>query len=345
MKKKMSFIFGTLALTLGLSACGVTKNNTDETKEETKTANTETAETTETSWPDGPVTAVLHAAAGGDTDFNARTFATYFEEITGQPMIITNMPGSSGVAATENVKQAKADGNTFLFTHTGPLVVNKVSGLIDYDYSDFDVSNIPAVDGGTILVASKQSGLTSFDDVIKKAKEAPGEIVFGTEFGNYSHLQVLMLQDKADIEFKLADIGSTADKVTNLVGGRIDLAAITYGSVKDYIETGDMIPIAQFNDEANPFLGDIPTLKSKGIDMVMDKPYIVAFPKGTDPAIIKKMSDIAVEISKNEDYAKKIEEGFSQESKAMPTEEALKYLDGIREDYMKYTDILQGANK
>lgn len=339
MKRKLISLLLVMVLVLSITACGATTGNKD------KPSNGGTTEIADDiSWPTAPVNVILHAAAGGDTDFNARTFGTYFEEITGQPLIVTNMAGASGVAATESVRQAATDGYTALFTHTGPLVVNYVSGLIDYNYKEFDVSTIPAIDGGTILVASTQSGLTSMADIIEKSKAAPESLIFGTEFGNYSHLQVLQIENLADIKFRLADIGSTADKVTNLLGGRIDLAAITYGSVKDYIETGEMIAIAQFNAEPNEYLGDVPTLKSMGVDMVMDKPYIIAFPKGTDPAIIEKMSNIALEIGQNPEYQQKLRDGFSQEVKVLGTEDAVEYLDSILEDYMQYSDVLKGAN-
>ena len=339
MKRKILSILLMVSLIITITACGVTTD----TNEKDNNVSSDTSGTV-VDWPTKPVNAVLHASAGGDTDFNARTFATYFEEITGQPLIVTNMPGSSGVASTENVRQSSPDGYTALFTHTGPLVVNYVSGLIDYTYEAFDVSCIPAIDGGTVLVASSQSGLNSMEDIIEKSKSEPESIIFGTEFGNYSHLQVLEIQNQADIEFRMADVGSTSEKITNLLGGRIDLAAITYGSVKDYIETGEMIAIAQFNETPNEYLGDIPTMKSQGIDMVMDKPYIIAFPEGTDPDIVQKMSDIAVEIGKNPEYQAKLKDGFSQEVKVLEREEAIKYLDKTLESFMKHSDVLRSAN-
>lgn len=336
MKRKTLSILLIFALVFTITACGATSGTNETTGSETS------GDTID--WPTKPVNVVLHASAGGDTDFNARTFAKYFEEITGQPLIVTNMPGSSGVASTENVRQSSPDGYTALFVHTGPMIVNYVSGLIDYNYEAFDVSCIPAVDGGTVLVASSQSGLTSMEDIVKKSESEAESVIFGTEFGNYSHLQVLEIENQADIKFRMADVGSTSEKITSLLGGRIDLAAITYGSVKDYIETGEMIPIAQFNETPNEYLGDIPTMKEQGIDMVMDKPYIIAFPEGTDATIVEKMSDIAVEIGKNPEYQEKLKDGFSQEAKVLERVEAIEYLDKTLKDYMEYSDILRGAN-
>ena len=225
------------------------------------------------------------------------------------------------------------------------MVVNYVSGVAEYDFKEFDVSCIPAVDSGTVLVASKQSGIKSLNDLVEKSKAAPQSIIYGTEFGGYSHLQVLMLQDKAGVELKLADIGSTADKVTNLLGGRIDVASIAYGSVKDYVKNGDMIALAQYNEVRNQNLADVPTAKEQGVDMVMDNPYIIAFPKGTDPAIVQKMSEVAVKIGQNSEYAEKLKNGFSQEVRVLNTEEAKEYLQKIEDTYLQYKDQLRNSTK
>lgn len=331
MNKKISKIILLGIATIGLlSACGKDGGSAKSEAE---------------NWPKRPMEVVLHASAGGDTDFNARTFGEFFEKETKKPFVVTNMPGASGLAATENIKATKPDGYKALFTHSGPMVVNYVSGVAEYDFKEFDVSCIPAVDSGTVLVASKQSGIKSLNDLVEKSKAAPQSIIYGTEFGGYSHLQVLMLQDKAGVELKLADIGSTADKVTNLLGGRIDVASIAYGSVKDYVKNGDMIALAQYNEVRNQNLADIPTAKEQGVDMVMDNPYIIAFPKGTDPAIVQKMSEVAVKIGQNSEYAEKLKNGFSQEVRVLNTQEAKEYLQKIEDTYLQYKDQLRNSTK
>ncbi|MCG1013107.1 tripartite tricarboxylate transporter substrate binding protein [Tepidanaerobacter sp. GT38] len=334
MKKTWAFIIiGVLIMTL-LVGCGAKE-------EAANNAANNTGNSEEINWPDKAFEVVLHAAAGGDTDFNARTFAQYFEEITGQPMVVTNMDGAGGTIATQTVLNSPADGTKALFTHIGPLIVNEVSGLIDYNFEAFDIATIPAVDTSTILVASKSSGIKSYEDLVEKAKAEPEKIIYGTELGGFSHLQGLLLQERAGIKLQIVDAGSASEKVAHLLGDRIDLAAISYGTVKDHINTGDMVAIAQFGAERNPLLGDIPTFKEKGVDLVIDKPYVIAFPKGTDPAIIKRMSDIAVEVSQIPEYGEKLEKGFYQTVQVYETEEAIEYLRSIREDFMKYKTVLR----
>ena len=293
-------------------------------------------------WPTKPVQVIVPAGAGGDTDFNARQMARYFEKIAGKPMVVTNVNGGGGTIAMAQVQGAAPDGHTLFFGHTGMLIVNEVSGLIDYKFdAKMDISCIPAIDKGIVFIASKKSGFKGLQDVVTKAKAQPGTVIYGTELGGYSHLQGLMFAKQAGVQLKVVDVGSASDKITSLLGGRIDLASISFGPVKDYASTGDMTMVAQFSKERNPLLGDIKTFNEQGVSFDMEKPYIIAFPKGTDPAIIKKMADVMQQITKDPAYAKALEDGFKQPVSFLHTKEAVAHLNKVRDDFMQYKDLLR----
>lgn len=296
----------------------------------------------EVKWPTRPIQVVVIANPGGDTDFNARTMAKYFNQITGKTMVVTNVAGGGGTLAAEQVKGAAADGNTILFTHPGQLIVNEVAGLTEDSYEVFDISCIAGVDKSTVFVASKQSGVTSMQDLVDKSKANPGSITYGTEMGSFSHLQGLMLEKLSGAKLKMVDGGTVADRVVGMLGGRLDMGAITYGSVQDYVQGGQMVALGQPNAERNAMLGDVPTLKEQGLDITMDKPYVVAFPKGTDPAIVKKMSDIMQQITEQPAYAEDLKK-FKQPVAFYGTEEAKQILAKTRDDFMQFKDELRKA--
>lgn len=293
-------------------------------------------------WPTRPIQVIVPAGAGGDTDFNARTMARFFEKITGKPMVVTNVNGGGGTIAMSQVQNAAPDGNTIFFGHTGMLIVNEVSGLTSDKFdAKFDIACIPAVDKSVVLVAGKKSGFKNVQDVVTKAKAAPNIVIYGTELGGYSHLQGLIFQKQAGVQLKFVDVGSASDKITSLLGGRISLSSISYGPVKDYQTTGDMAMVGQYSKTRNPLLGDIKTFNEQGMKFEMEKPYIIAFPKGTNPAIIKKMSDVAEQVTKNPAYAKMLEEGFKQPVSFYPTKEAIAELNKVRDEFMQYKDLLR----
>ena len=295
-----------------------------------------------TKWPTRPVQVIVPAGAGGDTDFNARQMARIFEKITGKPLIVTNVNGGGGTIAMAQVQGAAPDGNTLLFAHTGIMIVNEVSGLIDYKFdAKLDISCIPAVDKSIVFLASKKSGFKTLQDAVTKAKAQPNTVIYATELGGHSHLQGLMFAKQVGVQLKIVDVGSAPDKITSLLGGRIDLASISFGIIKDYATTGDMVMLAQYSKERNPLLGDIKTFNEQGVKFDMDKAYIIAFPKGTDPAIIKKMADVMQQITKDPAYVKGLEDGFKQPVTFYHTKEAIAELNKFRDESMQYKDLLR----
>ncbi|ERI50124.1 protein TctC [Pseudomonas sp. EGD-AK9] len=291
-------------------------------------------------WPTRPVQVVVIANPGGDTDFNARMMAKYFNQLTGKTMVVTNVAGGGGTLAAEQVKGAAADGNTLLFTHPGQLIVNEVAGLTEDSFETFDVSCIAGVDKSTVFVASKDAGVNNMQELIDKSKAAPGSITYGTEMGSFSHAQGLMLEKLSGTKLKMVDGGTVSDRVVGMLGGRLDLGAITYGSVQDYVNGGQMVALGQPNDERNPLLGDVPTLKEQGLDLTMDKPYVVAFPKGTDPAIVAKMADLMKQITEIPEYAEDLKK-FKQPVAYFGTEDAKAILAKTRDDFMQFKDEMR----
>ncbi len=294
-------------------------------------------------WPSRPINVIIGASPGGDTDFNARTFAKYFEQVTGSQMVITNMPGGGATIATSSVRDADPDGYTMLFGHTGHLIVTEVSGLADYGIDDFEICCIPAIDQGAVFVTSEQSGISTMDELLAKTKADPSAVIYGTELGGYSHLQGLLFSKETGAQMRIVDTGSAAEKIASLLGGRIDVAGIAYGAVKDYHTAGQMNVLGQPNQERNPLLGEIPTFVEQGAQFVMNNPYIIAFPKGTDPAIVSKMDEIAAKIVEIPEYAKDLEQGFRQPVSYYSQDEAKTRLNAIRENYMQYREALQAA--
>ncbi|MGV8843460.1 MAG: tripartite tricarboxylate transporter substrate binding protein [Pseudomonas sp.] len=292
-------------------------------------------------WPTRPVQVVVIANAGGDTDFNARMMAKYFTKITGEPMIVTNMAGGGGTIAAEQVKNSAPDGNTILFTHTGQLIVNEVAGLTEDRFDAFDVSCIAGVDKGAVFVSGKSSGIDTLSQLIARSKAEPNSVTYGTEMGSFSHLQGLMFEKLSGTKLKLVDSGTVSEKIVALLGKRIDLAAISYGSVQDYVSSGKMTALGQPNEERNPLLGDIKTFKEQGVDLVVDKPYVVAFPKGTDPAIVKKMADTMKQITEIPEYAQELKQTFKQPVSYYGTDDAIAVLSKTRDTFMQFKDELR----
>jgi len=258
------------------------------------------SETTATDWkPSGPVSLVLPAGAGGDTDLSARIFAQYAKEATGVDFVVVNANGASGSVAANQVLSAANDGQTVLYGHN--LVnVAKVAGITDYDYTAFTLGPTFAKNDAQGLYVNPDK-YDSLDAFIKAAKENPGKLKACTEVGAYTYYEFLEFEKLAGIDLDLVDVGSNSDKVTAMLSGQVDMMPGAFVNTKDYIDAGQFLCVGIPTAERSKLMPDVPTLKEQGIDMVFpDLDYSFYFPKDTDDSVIAWYENTTKAVLSNE---------------------------------------------
>ncbi len=256
-------------------------------------------------WPKGTITVTLPYSAGGDTDTYCRQLFQRLQEKTGATFVITNLTGGSGIVAAMDVMNKPADGKTLLFTHTGSSLVQEATGSVDFSFTD-DFANCctVALDQTYSLVAiapegqykQYSRGWTNLEDMLADAKANPGVVRYSTVFGSTTEYVGTQLEKQAGVQFDNIDVGTSAgDRLAAMLGGQVDILAANYMNVKDYIENGDLICLGVMAKEHLDGI-DFPTFVEQGYNIVNAKKYEIKFPKGTDQAIVDKLSELCREV-------------------------------------------------
>lgn len=280
-------------------------------------------------WPSRPITIVVPYGAGGDTDFNARIYVEGVSKQLGVPVAVSNIAGSGGAIGGRYVKDAAPDGYTVLFWHTA-LNVNQAVGTADFGIEDFKMSAVVGMSPGDIIVARKDSGFTNLQELKEYTQKNPGKIVLGIETGTIVNIYGKQMQE-AGIDVSFVDAGGASDRVAALAGGHIDLIINAYGTVKDYLDTGEFVALAQINDKRSAGFPDIPSTKEQGFDIQLDRYYFFAFPKGTPDAISEKFAEACEVVSKDPAYAESIMNAYRQSPFYADPQEGLKLLESTKE--------------
>lgn len=294
-------------------------------------------------YPANDIQMIVPVKAGGDTDANARLLAKYMEPELGVSIPIVNVAGSSGTVGMEQAKSAEPDGYTAMFYHTEAMIP-QISGLIDYGLDAYKMAGVCLQANTTLLVTYKGSGFTTLQEFIDKAKAEPGKIEFGMAVGGYPQLIGLALEKEAGIDLNLVDIGGNADKIAALAGHNTDIINVEYALVKDYIASGEFVPLAVLNAERNPLFQDIPTAKEQGLDLEFGKFFFVAFPKDTPDDIVNTFSAAMKKAVANENFVKDAQDSYALTPTYMDPSEATEYAKQIHDELMKYQDDFLAAN-
>ena len=308
MKKKLISALLAGAMLLALAACGgngSTPGNSSGTPSGGN-GNSGNAGSADVDWPKGTVTVILPYAAGGDTDTYCRQLFDRIGKLTGGTFVVTNTEGGSGIVAAMDVLNRPADGATLLFNHTGASLVQEAIGSVDFSYTtDFENCATVAIDQTYALVAVAPNGgykqyshgWTNLEDMLAEAKANPGSVRYSTVFGSTTEYVGRMLESQAGVTFDNIDVGTSAgDRMAAMLGGQVDILAANYMNVKDYIENGDLVCLGIMASE--PVEGiEFPTFVEQGYDKVVTaKKYEIKFPKGTDQAIVNKLSELCRQV-------------------------------------------------
>lgn len=294
--KKMKRIFSlvlALAMALTLVACGNQPANPDTEKDG------DTQQQTKLDWPKKTITVICPYSAGGGSDLMSRAVADELAKRLGVSVVVDDKPGGSGSIGMQLLAASKNDGYTLILTACGACTLSP--WLNDVTYTDESFAPICQVSASpSFICVRKDSGITTFDELVEKAKANPGTITVGTSGAGSSHhiglaALGLGLADDANL-FQHIAYGGGAEAVTNLLGGHVDATATIWSEVSAYIESGDFIPLFCNGPETPEFAGDLPCAADYDLTSDGGTWYAFAAPAGTDQAIVDLLETTILDI-------------------------------------------------
>ena len=240
-------------------------------------------------WPDKPIKVVVPFGPGGQSDIFARIVQKVIADknLLPQPMSVVNVGGHFSVGTTQ-VKNAPPDGYSVLLIQPALLIGEVVSPERKLSYRDFEPI---ALTGGFCInyVVRDDSPWMTLADLVKAAKEKPGQIVTGVNIGALNHMALGILERAAGIQLRYAQIGGGAENYAALKGGTTQLGALSTSEWQTY-KGGGVRALALAAPQRHPKQSDIPTAKEAGFDAEFCvKGYWFA-PKGTPQAAIATLA-------------------------------------------------------
>lgn len=241
--------------------------------------------------PAGPINMIVPFSAGGSTDLLARIIGKGMAEDLGTSVIVENKPGAEGFIAARALKQAKPDGSTLMLVTTSVYAINPaIFTKIPYDsHRDFVTVGMVASSPNVILVNS-QSKYHSLQDVISKARSAPGTVNYATgatmHLLNAKWLEALSGTKMVSIPYK----GSAA-AYPDLVAGRVDFMVDQPLSSMPFIQQGKLRAIAVTSEKRWPQMPKVPTVAEQGYPSFSTTSWwAVLAPAGTPQEEVERLN-------------------------------------------------------
>jgi tripartite-type tricarboxylate transporter receptor subunit TctC len=243
-------------------------------------------------WPtQKPIRLIAVFPPGGSVDQVARVFAPVLQSELKQSVIVENIGGASGVIGTSAMTRADADGYTFAVVFDTHGVNPSLKDKLPYDTIK-DIA--PVILVGTspmVLVASKNSGITSFKQLVEMSK-AGKQFSYGSiGIGSLGHLAMARLAKQAGFDWNHIPYRGGGPLMQDALGGQVQLAIGSEFLVKPHIESGSIIPLVITTTKRAPGLPNVPTVSESGFPGFSAPAWwAVLAPGKTPPAIVDAMN-------------------------------------------------------
>jgi tripartite-type tricarboxylate transporter receptor subunit TctC len=238
-------------------------------------------------YPNRPVTFVVPFAPGGLSDVPARVLAAEMQERIGQPVVVENKPGASGMTGATSVWRAEPDGYT--------LLVNALADVQNLHYitvpynSVTDFALIGQITDGPPLVLIVNSSLPykSLAELIADAKANPSKISFGTS-GPASSPIIAVMQLNALAGTKIVDVPyrGSGQAAVAVATGEIQGSFAFYSNAKPLSDDGKVRPLAVAAPKRVAGWPDVPTMAELGFAGFDHRGFVGLAAPGRTPAAI-----------------------------------------------------------
>lgn len=255
--------------------------------------------TAHAAYPERPVNIVVPFSPGGATDILARLLAERMSDKLGQSVIVENKPGGGTVIASNYVARAKPDGHTLLLAASSLGIAPSVYAKIDYDpVKDFKpVTQVASV--VHILGVHPSLPVKDIGELVEYLKANPGEVAYGSVgVGTSTQLEGELFKSMAGVQMQEIPYKGSAQALTDLVAGRIQLMFDAWASSGPFVKDGRVRVLAVTTAQASPSVPNVPPI-AEAVPGFAAMPWLgFVVPAGTPDDIIETLHKTITEIIK-----------------------------------------------
>jgi tripartite-type tricarboxylate transporter receptor subunit TctC len=285
-------------------------------------------------YPSRTIKIVVPTPPGQIADMLPRIVADKLATSWGRPVIVENRPGAALNLGAEAVAKAAPDGYTLLATPP-PLAINQsLYPRLNFDPDQFVPITVMAQSPNVLLV-SPRIPAANLRELIAHAKSNPGKISYASSgAGSTPHLTMELLMSLTGMQLVHVPYKGLGPAVTDLLGGHVDMMFNNLANAAAPVKEGRLKGFGIGSRERDVHLPDVPALAETFPGFLSVAWFAIVAPPKTPTEIATKLSSAIVEIIRQPEVTKKLEDQFSTPMASSPAETAA-FIRAEREQWHK----------
>ena len=260
-------------------------------------------------YPNKPIRIIGGLAVGGPADLATRIVAQALGAKLGQSIIVENRIGGGGAIAIQEVGRAPKDGYVLGAPTTGPLtILPKLLKTPFYETLDIVTPIALIASYPYVLVVRKEFPVHTVAELLDHARRNPGKLSYGSGGnGTSNHIGMEWLKKITGIELLHVPYKGDNDIISDLIGGRIDLAMNTPAVILGHINSGRVKALAVASPGRLPILVQLPTMVEAGVkDFVLEAYTAIVGPAGMPRDVVARLNREINEVLQTNDVKEKL---------------------------------------
>lgn len=249
-------------------------------------------------YPTHPVKLIVPFPPGGTTDILARMMAEGLSQQLGQPFVVENRAGASGMIGSEFVARANADGYTIgvatVTTHAINPFVHKLGFDVKKDL--VPVTNMAFVPN--VLVVNPGLGVKRLAELTALLKKHPGKYTYATSgTGAEGHVGMVGYTKVSGTDALHVPYKGSGPAITDTVAGHTHMMQGNLPSLLPQIEAEKVVALAVTSPARLAVLPNVPTYTEAGYpELARSAWFGLVAPAGTPADVVDRLNAAATTV-------------------------------------------------
>ncbi len=260
-------------------------------------------------WPTKPIRLVTAFATGSAPDIVCRLMADRLTHELGEQVIVDNRPGGSSIIAAQAVAHAPADGYTFFFATTAPLVTNRLT-FKSLPYAERDFAPVAMVGKNPFLIlVSPELPVKTIPELVAYEKAHSGELSFASDGPrNFSGMIGAWLNKVSGMHMLQVPYANMPVGIRDTIAGRTQVTILAFAAAQAFMKSGQLRAIAKTGPEEIPGFEPMATVDQTYPGFEFGGWFAVVAPAGTPDDVILQMNQSIDKVVQDPEVTAKLDE-------------------------------------
>ncbi len=259
-------------------------------------------------YPSKPIRIIVPYSSGGVVDMVPRLLAVQMALDLGQPVIVENKPGGRGIPAILEILNSPNDGHVILAGDPSLWAMNPAMQEVPYDFvKDFTPLG-QTYQGAQGIFTNTNSGVTSLQDLIDKAKTSPGKLNYASPgVGTIHHISMEVFRTSMGLEITHIPYKGASEVTESVLRGDTTVGLSSLIAVLPHVKAGKLKLLAVNSGRRSVLAPDVPTIAELTPlkDYDLSTVNILFVKAGTPQAVVDRLNASIRKAFANKDVAAK----------------------------------------